>query len=191
MSNYNIEKLMRKVFTSEWFYDEENIGTKIKSPIDLLAGVMKILNVKFEDTESVILIEKVLGQILFNPPNVAGWSGGKSWIDNASLMIRLNLVNYLFQTAEMNITEKPEFESTKNRMVRRRLNATLSTRHLVNTLKGKDLDLIYTTLSNWLIQPNLKLEQADFNEFIRSNSTKEYIESLIIRLMTLPEYQLC
>lgn len=190
-SNYNIETLMREVFTSEWFYDKEHIGSKIKSPIDLLVGIMKTLNVKFEDTKSVILIEKLLGQILFNPPNVAGWSGDKAWIDNASLMIRLNLVNYLFQTAEMNIIEKPEFESTKNRMAKRRLNATLSTRHLVKSLKNKDVNTVYKELSNWLIQPNLKLKQSDFDEFTRNSTIKEYIESLLIRLMTLPEYQLC
>ena len=28
-SDYDIGKLMMKIFTSDWFYDQENIGTKI------------------------------------------------------------------------------------------------------------------------------------------------------------------
>ena len=190
-SNYNIETLMKKVFISDWFYDTENIGTKIKSPIDFLVGIMKTLNVQFEESKSIIFIEKVLGQVLFKPPNVAGWSGGKAWIDNATLMIRLNLVNYLFQTAEINITEKPEFEATKNRMATRKLNASLSTRQLTKALREKSQDEVFEELSNVLVQPSLKFSKSDFDEFTVDDSNKNYIQSLTMRLMTLPEYQLC
>ena len=190
-SGYNIETLMRKVFTSDWFYDDKNIGTKIKSPIDLLVGIMRTLNVKFEDSKSIIFIEKILGQVLYNPPNVAGWPGGKGWIDNASLMVRLNLVNYLYQTAEMNITEKPEFEATKNRITKRKLNATLNTRQLVKILKNKKDTVVFEELSNWLIQSKLTFKKSDLEEFTTNKNPKEYIESLTMRLMTLPEYQLC
>ncbi|MFK7950218.1 MAG: DUF1800 family protein [Saprospiraceae bacterium] len=190
-ADYNIETLMRKIFTSDWFYDASNIGSKIKSPIDLLVGITQTLNIQFEDVKSVIFIEKILGQVLYNPPNVAGWPSGKSWIDNASLMVRLNLVNYLFQTAEMNITEKPEFETTKSRIARRKLNATLNTRHLVKSLKDKSEDVVFGELSNWLIQSKLKFKKADLDEFTTNHNSKEYIESLTMRLMTLPEYQLC
>ena len=31
-NNYDIAKLMEDIFTSDWFYDEKNIGAKIKSP---------------------------------------------------------------------------------------------------------------------------------------------------------------
>lgn len=190
-SNYNIETLMNTVFTSDWFYDKKNIGTKIKSPIDLLVGITKTFNVQFEDAKSIFFIEKVLGQILFNPPNVAGWARGKAWIDNASLMLRLNLVNYLFQTAEINITEKPELEAARNKQAIKRINATINTRELVKSLKKHTEAEIFEILSQWLIQPKITLQKTDFEEFINTTSTKTLIESLSMRLMTLPEYQLC
>src|SRR5690606_41078120 len=31
------------------------------------------------------------GQHLFNPPNVAGWPLGKAWIDNSSLLYRMQM----------------------------------------------------------------------------------------------------
>ena len=40
-SNYNIEKLMRTIFESDWFYEEKNLGTKIKSPIEFMAGIIR------------------------------------------------------------------------------------------------------------------------------------------------------
>jgi uncharacterized protein (DUF1800 family) len=96
-SDYDIEKLMRAIFESKWFFEEKNVGVKIKSPIELLAGMIRTFAVDFKNPAALIFIEKALGQVLFDPPNVAGWAGGKSWIDNSTLMLRLNLANVLFQ----------------------------------------------------------------------------------------------
>ena len=85
--NYNITKLMKDIFTSDWFYDEKNIGTKIKSPVELIVGMQRMLPMKLENDEVAIIIQRLLGQILFYPPNVAGWPGGKNWIDSSSLML--------------------------------------------------------------------------------------------------------
>ena len=34
-----------------------------------------------------------MGQMLFYPPNVAGWPAGTSWINSSTLLTRLNFVN--------------------------------------------------------------------------------------------------
>ena len=31
-----------------------------------------------------------MGQILFNPPNVAGWPGGAKWINSSTILERIN-----------------------------------------------------------------------------------------------------
>src|SRR5207302_11498951 len=36
-----------------------------------------------------------MGQILFAPPNVKGWDGGKNWISTSTLLFRNNFANYL------------------------------------------------------------------------------------------------
>ena len=69
--DYNIENLMRYVFMSDWFYDTQNKGTKIKSPIEFLVGMSRTVPIKFEKTKDVLKIQKLLGQMLLNPPNVA------------------------------------------------------------------------------------------------------------------------
>jgi uncharacterized protein (DUF1800 family) len=38
-SGYDIKKLMTEIFSSSWFYDQKNIGNRIKSPVELMVGI--------------------------------------------------------------------------------------------------------------------------------------------------------
>jgi uncharacterized protein (DUF1800 family) len=44
--------------------------------------------------------------ILFYPPNAAGWTGSKSWIDSSTLMTRMRLLEITFEDSE--VTSKPK-----------------------------------------------------------------------------------
>jgi uncharacterized protein (DUF1800 family) len=87
--DYNIENLMRFVLTSDWFYDKKNIGTKIKSPVEFLIGMHRVVPMQFEKERELVYLQKLLGQHLLFPPNVAGWKGGKNWINPNTMMLRL------------------------------------------------------------------------------------------------------
>ncbi|MFT5386611.1 MAG: hypothetical protein ACI81W_004024, partial [Saprospiraceae bacterium] len=43
-AGYDIKDLMFTIFSADWFYESKNIGVKIKSPVVLLAGVMRCLH---------------------------------------------------------------------------------------------------------------------------------------------------
>ena len=77
-SNYDIKGLLTDIYTSDWFYDDKNIGTKIKSPIELIAGIRRMVPMQIENEEVQLVLEKATNQVLFYPPNVAGWPGGKN-----------------------------------------------------------------------------------------------------------------
>jgi len=64
--DYNIKKLMHHIYMSDWFYNEENIGVKIKSPIELLVGIQKVVPVEFTKKKQLLYLQKMMGQILFN-----------------------------------------------------------------------------------------------------------------------------
>jgi len=190
-SNYDIGKLMRAIFESDWFYEDENVGSKIKSPVEFLAGIERNLKVQFEREESIVLIQKALGQLLFNPPNVAGWPGGKSWIDNSTLMLRLNLVNHLFQIAEFDFRVKPEFEAKEPNQGRKKLNASLDFQELIATFSNENEEDVFEELTSFFIQAPVQLDKQLFDEFTRQDTKENYIKTLTMRLMSLPEYQLC
>ena len=105
-SGYDIKKLMTDIFTSDWFYEEKHIGTKIKSPVELIAGIRRLLPMEMQNDNAQLLFQRALGQILFYPPNVAGWPGGKSWIDSSTLMLRLRIPQIL--TANETISIRPK-----------------------------------------------------------------------------------
>lgn len=183
-SGYDIGKLMRTVFGSDWFYAPENVGNRIKSPVELLAGVMRQLGVGNIATEGVIVLQRALGQMLFRPPNVAGWPGGRAWIDNSTLLLRLNLAAGIFQAADFDFELAPELEQ-ENKKQLKRLNAEIDTAPLVALTQdakrvGKEQAL--AGLAEYLLAtppPQLKTG-PDPNP-----------ELLALRLMSLPEYQLC
>ncbi len=49
---------MNYVFTSNWFYDAQNIGVKIKSPIELLVGVQTTIHVEIKNDKAFTLFTK-------------------------------------------------------------------------------------------------------------------------------------
>ncbi|NNF30222.1 MAG: DUF1800 domain-containing protein [Flavobacteriaceae bacterium] len=89
--DYDIKKLMRFMLTSDWFYAPENLGAKIKSPVDLLTSIYRVVPFNFEKPRQQLFVQRLLGQALMEPPNVAGWPGGRHWINTNTLMVRLKL----------------------------------------------------------------------------------------------------
>jgi uncharacterized protein (DUF1800 family) len=76
-SEYNIESLMKNIFTSDWFYDKENIGARIKSPIEFIVGMIRSFNINFANPMPLLNIQKVLGQVLIQPSQCCRMGGGK------------------------------------------------------------------------------------------------------------------
>ena len=72
----------------------------IKSPIDLLVGAVIDLDLEADYFLSLVNEAHVLGQRLFNPPNVKGWPGGEYWINSASYLARKSLLTRLVRVNE-------------------------------------------------------------------------------------------
>jgi hypothetical protein len=116
-SNYDIGDLMRFVFLSDHFYIKENRGVLIKSPVELIAEYKVLFQLKMKNADNMIKLQRGLGQVLFMPPNVAGWPGDRNWIDSTSLLVRVNLPS-LFSgkiTYTPKDKELPETESIKDK----------------------------------------------------------------------------
>ena len=186
-SNYNIGQLMRAIAESAWFYEQK--GTKIKSPIEWLVGTSKILQVQYETAQSVILPQRALGQILFQPPNVAGWEGGRAWIDNATLLLRLNFVPYLFRKTELNVelNKQPE-RNTAGKF--NKLPITADPKPLANAFRKPVGEALEQALGTYLLAvPPQKSPSLD--RWVQQSRADERVVYQAMRYMSLPEYQLC
>lgn len=98
-SNYDIVKLLKTIFTSKAFWDEKYRGTLIKSPIDLVVGSLRTFDMEDENLSlfAVNKLLKRLGQELYTPPNVKGWVGGRTWVNDVSLPIRQRFLQRLLR----------------------------------------------------------------------------------------------
>src|SRR5262249_4082276 len=93
--NYEIRPLLREIFSSSQFYSERVMRSQIKSPVQFLIQTAKLLEMPLPPIAIAQNAMRQMGQILFVPPNVKGWDGGKSWISTSTLLFRYNFANYL------------------------------------------------------------------------------------------------
>lgn len=186
--NYEISEVMHHVFNSDWFYGEENIRTKIKSPMDFLVGIMRVVPFSFNKVGEMLYVQKLLGQVLLLPPNVAGWPGGKSWIDTNTLMVRLKLPSVLLKEGKIAFDVKGEFEDSPDSFEKRNnFNRRLTITKKWDVFERNFHGLSQKELSVYLLGNRLNDGTVEFLDTLE----KEDATDFCIQLMSLPEYQLC
>ena len=205
--NYNILSLMKTIFTSDWFYEEKNIGSKIKSPIELIVGIQRILPMKFDNDGVQLLLQRLLGQLLFYPPNVAGWPGGKNWIDSSSLMLRLKIPQMIYSSGEVDMKPKDDDDQAMGSMAGRMNNKgyektrTNGNANLVMSSVDWNLYLqrfrkverekLFSEISSLLLQTPGRVNEHLIKQFVDHSSRETFTKTATIHLMSTPEYQLC
>lgn len=200
-SNYDIKGLLKEIFSSDWFYDEMNIAAKIKSPIELLVGLSRTIPIDFENEQSPLFIQRSLGQVLLNPPNVAGWPGGRNWIDSSSLLLRMRLPQVIYYDEELDFS--PKEDMPEQGMMRLKMTDEFIKRFVQKKLAAKPdwmKALQYFSSSANIMDDIVKMLlakpcAASARKCIQNNrdtSSKESeIKSVMIEVMSLPDYQLC
>lgn len=92
-SGYRTQPLLKQIFLSKDFYGPKSYATQIKSPAHLVVSTYKKMGLAEVPTVPDFgRMTGGLGQILLDPPNVAGWAGGRTWITPATLLQRGNLL---------------------------------------------------------------------------------------------------
>jgi len=193
-SGYDIQKLMTELFGADWFYDEKNIGTKIKSPVELLLGLNRSFGLKYNEPKTLFYIQKVLGQILFLPPNVSGWPGGKNWIDSSSLMFRLKLASLLLDGGLIEVEEKDDNPEDYKEMMEKEKKAQAKVERKIKA------ETDWGTFSASIPKG---ISKRDLGEFLLSvipsrpfleqiiDPGADNLKSAVVEFLSSPEYQMC
>lgn len=91
--NYEIAPFLELLFLSQDFYATQTIGTRIKSPVELIISTYRRLGLtELPGAPDFNLLSESLGQRLMHPPTVAGWTYGRSWITPSLLIERGNFI---------------------------------------------------------------------------------------------------
>ena len=108
-SNYDLGSMLRVLFYSDFFRSEDCRYAKVKSPAELVTGVIRLTE-NFDSPRREISDHNsqmgYMGQTLVNPPSVEGWHQGVEWIETGSLMERLN-----FASQQLGDMDKPGVNS--------------------------------------------------------------------------------
>jgi uncharacterized protein (DUF1800 family) len=92
---FEMRPLLREIFASAEFYSDRVMASQIKSPVQFIVQTSKLLDAPPPAPIAAQNAMRQMGQILFAPPNVKGWDGGREWISTSTLLFRDNFANYL------------------------------------------------------------------------------------------------
>lgn len=202
-NNFELLPVFKQFFKSEHFFEERFINARIKSPLECFISLIKNSGLSypddFVDTDNGLLgtiayYSQEVGQSIFNPTNVAGWTGHRAWVNESTLTSRwvfteLILYNYIgdspaaksklqqLATALTNPGETDEVLVT-NQLVAHFMNTTLSPANAqaaLDTFKGEI--------------PENYFQDGTWNLYY--NEVPDQVINLLAYLVRLPEWQLC
>lgn len=186
--DFEIKPLLTKIFTEE--FNKNNLGSKIKNPLEYSLQLMDELNISNPNTKLIANFIKDQGMDLFNQPNVKGWDGGNSWLTSQVFMQRNNVADLLCKGKNL-IRGGYENENT---MMKQNQNRLLDVK--LNWNKEASNKEIIAELKNRLLFQTNESDQQDFEKILKYDfdSKTDGSENAVMRLFNFmiktPEFQL-
>lgn len=170
-SGWEISVVLEQIFLSKAFFDTSVIGQQIKSPVQYLVQAHKEVGAVTIDPQAALYTMQKLGQSLFNPPNVSGWSAGMTWINGTTLSARYELSKIMVRVMgrQSNPASKAFYELMK---------------------KNRDQGLLIM-LDHFIATSLPAVKSELFVAMAKRVKSEEHVEIFILYLMCMPEYQMC
>ena len=99
MKPATVADTLRAIAQHPQFRSDATHNALIKQPIEWLVGALHALGVAYDPKFSAIL--QRLGQVPFDPPNVAGWPQNLYWVSTASALTRLAGASQIAAAADL------------------------------------------------------------------------------------------
>ena len=181
-NGYDVGATLSTIFRSSAFYSPKVVHHQIKSPVQWIMQTTKMLEIPLPDSKVLENSLSALGQVVFAPPNVKGWDGGRSWISASSLLYRYNLAAYL-------LSGKARILGGGNTKT---ANVPLDKIAPLEVRNGSDqlLDRLSFRLFNYPLPPK---DRATYLTYLEKHATPysdDTIRDLMQIMMSTPDYQL-
>jgi uncharacterized protein (DUF1800 family) len=168
---WDIGHVIRRILTSQLFHSEHVVGRKVRSPVDLVVGLLRTLEGSANAYQLGDDLDS-LGQGLFYPPNVKGWDGGRAWINSSTLLGRANVIGRIIRD------EKTRFAGGNLKEYFARLDADSAP-----TIVDRLFEL---TLA---VEPPQNVKEQLVEVVNRPGDRSQRIAEAIHALSTIPEFQ--
>jgi len=195
-ANHSIRELVRTIFTSDEFFSDRARFSLVKSPVELIVGAIRMLGVRYnpgvsasqENANILAGVSGLLGQELFNPPDVSGWPHGMGWINTANLLMRFTYADLvaIFRTRDPN---SPGLWLTQEQLrIYTKGNAKKTVRNFLSVLGPLIVDGQATKALRDYLQTD---DQGNLVGFVPDDLTiDKKVRGLVHQIMCLSEFQL-
>jgi hypothetical protein len=140
---------------------------------------------------------------------VAGWPGGKTWIDSSSLMLRMRLPQMLDDKDEFNITPKsdddqmmgrkgkdvkedPKEKSIKGKgRYNKPLQVDIDWSLYTKNFEAVPRESLLASLSSILLQTKSQVPADTLKQYADNSGRENFVKTATLQIMSTPEYQLC
>lgn len=195
-SGHNMGAVMRTLLLSPQFASTQAYRSRVKSPVEFTAGAYRALGLQ-GNGQGLQTIATLMGQTVFDPPNVAGWPGDKVsslWLNSGTWMTRLNYIDLLV---------------VRDTAAQAGATPVLDLQSIVNNNKIDSPDHFVDYFASFLLDGNLDSDRrAQFINYFTTADTsgggqqqqitlangKSYalnrVRGTLYLMMTSPEYQL-
>jgi uncharacterized protein (DUF1800 family) len=99
------------VLRSRLFFADANLRSRVAGPVEWLVGAVNVLELTIPPPSTLLLAEWTtrIGQDLFYPPNVGGWSEGRAWLGSQGVLARTNFAAALMEGRVWHPPQTPDF----------------------------------------------------------------------------------
>lgn len=202
-NNFEILPVFKQLFKSEHFFEDRFINARIKSPLECMISVIKNSGLNYPDDfvdenngllGSLAFYSAQVGQDIYNPTNVAGWTGHRAWVSESTLTSRWVytervLFNYIGESptakaklkqlaADLTSPGETDEVLVTNELVSHFINTTLAPANAQAAL-----DIFKGEI------PDNYFEDGTWNLYY--DEVPDQVINLLAYLIRLPEWQLC
>ena len=170
--DFQLIPVLNDLFRSHAFWADSSRHALIKSPVDLVVGTQRTLDVRSNLNAGVEALAQ-LGQDLFQPPTVKGWDGGRDWISTTTMILRINYATELAGGERFGEIADP--------------------RALARQLGAGSREEIVTKITSFFLRRDLSREEtneltAAFQQTAGNRDAR--IRNLLQLVLSMPDYQL-
>ena len=184
--NFEIKPLLIKIFTEE-FAKNDTAGSKIKNPLEYILLLTSELKTQRPESTTIDFFLKQQGMDLFNPPNVKGWDGGKSWLTSQIYLQRNNVAD-LLSSGKSIPRSKLERENTLNKKQAFSISLDWNTKGTNKEIIKELTDRLLFSTDTSLQQDLEKILKYDFDP--QSLGANDAVLRLFNAIIKSPEFQL-
>lgn len=107
-NNTEMKPVVRYILESPWFLDRGRTYTRYSWPVEFVVRAIREVGWQGFSVDTARTPMANMGQTLFEPPDVAGWTLGQGWFSTGAMLARVNFATSLVSNQRFNLAAAAE-----------------------------------------------------------------------------------